>query len=205
MVGYAWSRRVRCRGSRSDRTGRSSSRPCGPGSRSIRSRVPAPIAANGRENPAIPCESRQSGRLPPMVNSTTRGPWRPNDGSSLSARARISVPKNDPELWPTSTISSASLLRAMLSEVPCKTVDALVPLRTPSMRELPGPDRVRQEIEHVSVVLGVFQHGAEHGHEDRGCRGNTEEIGDADRTKPLSNTNATAAAHNASSSSTTCG
>ncbi len=49
------------------------------------------------------------------------------------------------------------------------------------MRELPGPDRVGQQIEQISRVFRVFQHGAEHGDEYRRRRGHAEQAGNAQR------------------------
>ena len=66
-----------------------------------------------------------------------------------------------------------------------EAVDALVPFGAFAVRELPGPDRVAQEIEHVSGVLGVFQHDAEQGDEQGGRDGDAENVGNAERIQPL--------------------
>src|ERR1044072_7971220 len=42
-----------------------------------------------------------------------------------------------------------------IDEMLGKAVDPLIPVRALAMRELPGPDRVRQEIEDVSSLLRV--------------------------------------------------
>ena len=113
-----------------------------------------------------------------------RGPCRPSEGSSFSARARISAPRNDPELWPTTTISSASLSRASLVRYCGETVDPLVPFRPLAVGELPSPDRIRQQIEQVGRVFGVFQHRAQQRDEhDRGRR-RSEHAGNAERAQP---------------------
>ena len=49
----------------------------------------------------------------PGVSSTMRGPCRPSSGSSSSARATIAGAVTPPPLWPTTTISSAALARAI--------------------------------------------------------------------------------------------
>ena len=108
-------------------------------------------AADDRGNPARRRGSRRSGNCRRSSSSTMRGPWRPSAGSSFSARASISVPRNDPELWPTMTISSASLLARDLDEVLRKAVDALVPFGALAVREFPGPDRVGQQIEQIGA------------------------------------------------------
>ena len=104
-----------------------------------------------------------------------RGPWRPRSGSSLSARARISTPRNDPELWPTMTISSASLLPATLTRCRAKRSMRCIPFRPLAVREFPSPDRIGQQIERVGAVFGVFQHRVKRGDEsarrDRQCSG----------------------------------
>ena len=83
------------------------------------------------------------------------------------------------------TISSGVALACDLDEVLRKAVDALIPFGALAVRELPGPDRVGQEIEHISAVFRVFQHGAEQGDEDGGRRRNAERGGNAERVQAL--------------------
>src|ERR1700681_2010268 len=46
-------------------------------------------------------------------------------------------------------------------EVLRKAVDPLIPFRPLAVREFPGPDRVREQIEQIGHVFRVLQHGAE--------------------------------------------
>jgi hypothetical protein len=159
--------RRRSRGRRWGRTGRNSSRPCGTGSRSSRWTAPWPAAADCRESPGRALWKPTMGILPPSVSRTTRGPWLPSSGSSFSARARISEPRNEPELWPTSTISCASVDCGDLDQMLRETVDPGVPVRPVAVGKLPGEDRVGHQIEQIGVFFGVFQQRAEDGDEHR--------------------------------------
>ena len=72
-----------------------------------------------------------------------------------------------------------------VDEVLREAVDALVPIRALAARELPGPDRVAQEIQHVSGVLRVFQHGPEQGNENRGRGRDAEQVGNSECVQAL--------------------
>ena len=124
--------------------GRNSSRPCAPGSRSSRSRARPLAGADGRGSRCGTAWKPTIGKLPPMREQQhARAVACRASGSSFSARARISVPRNDPELWPTSTISSASLSRATLTRCCAKRSMRSSHSGRCAVRELPGPDRVR--------------------------------------------------------------
>src|SRR6476646_4898011 len=68
-----------------------------------------------------------------------------------------------------------------VDEVLGKTVDPFIPFRPLAVREFPGPDRVREQIQQVCRVFGGLQHGAEDCEEQRRRRDNAEQVGDAQR------------------------
>ena len=78
-------------------------------------------------------------------------------------------------------VTGAGDLRQILG----KTVDTLVPFRPRAVREFPGPDRVAEQIEQIGGVFRVFQQGAENGHEQRRCRGDTQRVGHAEGMQAL--------------------
>src|SRR3569623_7410 len=78
-------------------------------------------------------------------------------------------------------IRGASDLTEMLGEA----VDTLVPFGPTAMRELPGPDRVAEQIEQVGLLLGAFERGAEQRDEQRGGCEDAERSGQAGPIQPL--------------------
>jgi hypothetical protein len=88
----------------------------------------------------------------------------------LSARATISTPKNDPELWPTTTISSASLRRATSTRYWAK-------------RSIRWSHSGRWRCENSQVQIGqvfrIFQDGAEGCDKQRRRRGHAQQLGNA--------------------------
>jgi hypothetical protein len=92
-----------------------------------------------------------------------------------------------------------------LGQILRETVDALVPFGSLAVRELPGPDRIAEQIEHVGLVLEIAQRAPHEGEEDRRSRKPAQRLRRAERIEPLAEHEARPAATSASNSRMMCG
>src|SRR6185295_8057106 len=160
-----------------------------------------------------PVDRRLHRELPEMIAEILRGGVEPDDREISANRqqydARAVPPQSGIEFQcPRQHFGAEKRSRTVaddddflgvaaagdINEMLGKAVDTLVPFGTFAVRELPSPDRVAQEIEHISAVFGVFQHGTEQRYENGCRRRNAERGGNADGVQGFSNTKAIAPA-----------